>query len=155
MLLTQELNQLTEAFDAAKVEYALCGGLAMAVHGHARATEDIDLLIREESLPAAIQASAVCGFTFESGWLKFRSGTPSEQKMFRLLKPLGDTHLMLDLLVVTPAFESVWQERQNFKRDGKSLSVVSIDGLIEMKSLSGRNRDLSDIERLRGDDHEA
>jgi hypothetical protein len=46
------------------VEYALVGGLAVAVWGAPRATKDIDLLVQPERLDAAMNAVASCGFTF-------------------------------------------------------------------------------------------
>lgn len=148
MQLISELEALVNEFDSAEVSYALCGGLAMAVHGHARATEDIDVLVQEESLPLAIEAADRAGFSLETGWLEFRSGTPQEQRIFRLLKPGASGSIVLDLLIVNQALEFTWRSRQQFQRSGRTLSVVSADGLIEMKRLSGRQRDLSDIERL-------
>ena len=44
------------------VAYALVGGLAVAVWGAPRATKDIDLLVRPESLAEAMAAVATCGF---------------------------------------------------------------------------------------------
>ena len=148
MQLISELEALVNEFDSAEVSYALCGGLAMAVHGHARATEDIDVLVQEESLPLAIEAADRAGFSLETGWLEFRSGTPQEQRIFRLLNPGASGSIVLDLLIVNQALEFTWRSRQQFQRSGRTLSVVSADGLIEMKRLSGRQRDLSDIERL-------
>jgi len=148
MQLISELEALINEFDAAGVSYALCGGLAMAVHGHARATEDIDVLVQEETLPSAIEAADRAGFSFETGWLEFRSGTPQEQRIFRLLKPGASGSIVLDLLIVNQTLETTWRSRQQFQRSGRTLSVVSTGGLIEMKRLSGRQRDLSDIERL-------
>lgn len=148
MQLISELEALVNEFDSAEVSYALCGGLAMAVHGHARATEDIDVLVQEDSLALAIEAADRAGFSLETGWLEFRSGTPQEQRIFRLLKPGASGSIVLDLLIVNQALESTWRSRQQFRRSGRTLSVVSTDGLIEMKRLSGRQRDLSDIERL-------
>jgi hypothetical protein len=48
--LIAELEQLVDALERAHIEYALCGGLALAVHGHPRATKDIDLLVQPESV---------------------------------------------------------------------------------------------------------
>lgn len=150
MQLAEELNNLVIAFDGAGVDYALCGGLALAVHGHARATEDIDLLIREESLQTAIDTAAAEGFTIETGWIRFRVGQPEEQKLYRLVKAAGRDHLMLDLLIVTPVLEDVFASRQAFEQGERRLTALSVDGLVQMKRLSGRTRDLSDIERLLG-----
>ncbi len=43
--LYDELRTLISALDRGKIEYALCGGIAMAIHGRPRATVDIDILI--------------------------------------------------------------------------------------------------------------
>ena len=43
-----ELVRLVRAFDAANIDYAICGALALAAHGFPRATKDIDLLARPE-----------------------------------------------------------------------------------------------------------
>ena len=43
--LYDELKAVLSALEKAEVPYALCGGLALAVYGHPRATVDIDLLV--------------------------------------------------------------------------------------------------------------
>jgi hypothetical protein len=48
--LHDELVSLVGALDAAGVDYALIGGLAVAVWGVPRFTQDIDLLVRREDL---------------------------------------------------------------------------------------------------------
>jgi hypothetical protein len=45
--LFEELRALLEALRRENLPYALCGGLAVAVYGITRATEDIDLLIEK------------------------------------------------------------------------------------------------------------
>src|SRR5205807_7362830 len=46
--LYEEFRRLISALDNNHIDYALCGGLAMAVYDHARATIDIDILILSE-----------------------------------------------------------------------------------------------------------
>jgi hypothetical protein len=41
--LFQELKNVTAALDAEGIDYALCGGVALAIHGVPRATQDIEL----------------------------------------------------------------------------------------------------------------
>ena len=120
------------------------------VYGHARATEDIDVLVPESALQTVFDVVATTGFVIETGWLEFKAGTPSELKLFRLLKPIPEAPLVLDMFVVTPVIKPVWDDRQVVQRDKRKLTVVSADGLIRMKRLTGRQRDLSDIERLEG-----
>ncbi len=45
-MLLDELSQLISALNENEIEYAVCGGLALAIHGFARATLDIDILIQ-------------------------------------------------------------------------------------------------------------
>ena len=53
MKLKDELLKIIDCLDQAGVDYGLCGGLAVVVHGYPRLTKDIDLLIRSESLEIA------------------------------------------------------------------------------------------------------
>lgn len=59
-----ELISLTKAFRVAGIDHAVCGGLAVMIHGFIRATEGIDLLIEESDLDKARAAAAACGFLF-------------------------------------------------------------------------------------------
>jgi len=43
--LYQELRKITSALDQHQIEYALCGGLAMAIYDYPRSTIDMDMLI--------------------------------------------------------------------------------------------------------------
>lgn len=64
--LYEELRDLAGSLNDARVEYALRGGVAMAVHGKVRATIDIELLVPGEAVG---QVKAVCrarGFMIEA-----------------------------------------------------------------------------------------
>jgi len=50
--LKAELFAAHDALLAAGIECAICGGFAVIVHGHARPTGDIDLLIRRATCRA-------------------------------------------------------------------------------------------------------
>ena len=50
MELFQELETLLDTLRRDAVPHALCGGLALAVHGFVRATEAIDVLVEESAL---------------------------------------------------------------------------------------------------------
>ena len=47
MDLLQELKTLISKLKEEKIDFALCGGLAMAVYAFPRATMDIDIMIKE------------------------------------------------------------------------------------------------------------
>jgi hypothetical protein len=48
--LLEEFKSITQALNDAGIDYAVCGGWAMAIHGLPRATIDIDLLILGDDL---------------------------------------------------------------------------------------------------------
>ena len=49
----QEFVLIIDALNRQGIDYAVCGGISMAIHGLPRFTRDIDLLIRPEAWPAA------------------------------------------------------------------------------------------------------
>jgi hypothetical protein len=150
MNIKTELLSILEALDAADTSYALCGGLALAVHGHPRFTKDIDLLIMEQDLARLEAAVRHLGFDLNSGWLVFGRDTPVEQRVYRIVKVEGREHLALDLVMVTPRQQPNWDSRQTMVLGERKIVVVSREGLIRMKQATGRTQDKADVERLGG-----
>ena len=148
MNIFHEFQHLIAALNAEGVPYALCGGLAMAVHGYPRATKDIDLLIHPDDLPQIEAVVTKAGFDAPGGTLTFKHGTPEETKVVRYTKFQDTEYLTLDLLVVTPVFESVWASRQTAAVSEMDFQVVSREGLAKMKTLAGRSQDKADLEKL-------
>ncbi|MCA9063281.1 MAG: nucleotidyl transferase AbiEii/AbiGii toxin family protein [Planctomycetaceae bacterium] len=148
MDLIQELEALAAAFAEAGVDFALCGGLAMAVHGFVRATEDIDLLIREEDLEAAGAVAAKCGFTIPGGQVPLNPGTSRAGLIYRVSKARGNILLPLDLMIVTPAYEQVWNHRIQILFGDLRVNVISRAGMIAMKQFAGRPKDQLDLDFL-------
>ena len=150
--LVAELHAVADALRAAGVEFALCGGLALAVHGHVRATKDIDLLVPTAHRDAALIALRRAGFDLPAGPMTFGAGTPAERHVQRVSKAVAGALVTVDLILVEPAFATVWAGRLAFERDGARLVVVSREGLVAMKRIAGRAQDIADIEALeRGD----
>jgi hypothetical protein len=153
-----ELEALVDALDADGVPYALCGGLALGVHGHPRATEDIDLLIETESLERALAAAKRLGFDVPARKMVFglRYGKRREVQRVSKLDPDTGDLMPLDFLLVNDELGEVWDTRQTVDVGVRKLSVVSRWGLATMKRMAGRTRDLADLEMLEGtaDDEE-
>lgn len=145
MNLYEELRALALAFDAAGVEFALCGGLALAVHGHPRATKDIDLVVPREQVPLAKGVARACGFVLSALPMKFSS---SGIEIERVSKIVGTDVLMLDLLIANDVLAPVWQSRLRMPWGAGELPVVSREGLISMKLAAGRPQDLADLAKL-------
>jgi hypothetical protein len=145
--LYDEFRTLVAALEQYSIDYALCGGIAMAVHGAARATIDIDLVVQPESLETLITIATELGFTIRGKDLQFANGA-IEIRRFSKIEPESGDLLSLDLLLVTPEILPVWQSRITANWEGGKLSVVSRDGLIQMKQLRSSGQDLDDIKRL-------
>jgi hypothetical protein len=148
MDLIEELLGLVDALNAERIEYAVCGGIAVAVHGHPRFTKDIDLLVQAADLGRIGELARARGFTLTGVPMRFGVGTAKEREIVRLTKAVGPEALTLDMLLVGEALVDVWSTRTRLKWQGRELGVVSRDGLLRMKRLSGRAQDLADIEAL-------
>lgn len=149
--LIEEFRALLGALAEARVEFAVCGGLAVAVHARPRATVDVDLLLPREQIESARRVIREQGYRIETGPMVVRSGTI---EMHRLSKPDPDTGdlLSVDLLLVTEPLQTVWEDREHVAWEHGTLPVVSRSGLVTMKRLRGSGQDLDDIRELEGED---
>lgn len=143
MDLYDEFRSLIAMLNRHGVEYAVCGGIALAVHGYPRFTCDIDLLIREDDLIGAIEAARSCGFLDETGRIPLGPNVAH-----RVVKTSGAFHLVLDLVLVNDALQPAWDSRIDYAWQDLRLSVVSVQGLALMKRLSRREQDLLDAKML-------
>jgi hypothetical protein len=132
------------------LDYALCGGFAMAAHGFPRATEDVDIVLEESDLPRLRDTVAPLGFRLEANPLEFRDGAV---RIFRFNKFFGSDEdpLSLDAVVVTPAVRVAWEGRTKLETAFGTVPVVSRQGLVTMKELRGSGQDQDDIRKLRGE----
>lgn len=152
--LYEEFKSIVSALEKRGIDYAVCGGLAMAVHGLPRATVDIDLLILSESLEDAKAVVRSLGYTIEAQPMTFHKGAIEIRRLSRIDPGDGDL-LMIDFLLVTPTVEQAWNNRINVASPKGSVYAVSREGLILLKSLRRSGQDLDDIERLKGGQDES
>jgi hypothetical protein len=148
--LVAELERVAAGLRAASVPFAVCGGLAVVMHGYVRATKDIDLLVPGAHRERALACLDSLGFDLRAHPMTFGAGTPAERHVQRVSRGAGDALVTVDLLFVEPAFVDVWADRQRFEREGAVLEVVSRRGLIAMKRLAARPQDLADVAALEG-----
>ena len=148
--LLEELDQLISALDENEIEYAVCGGLALTIHGFPRATFDIDILIRAESLERAYEIAAERGYDIRGLDISFKERAVEIRRVSKIDDD-GEV-LSLDLLLVTPQVEDVWETKENLLWQNRNLWIVSQTGLIKMKKLAGRAKDLIDIDRIENEE---
>ena len=146
-----ELFGVVEALTESNVPYALCGGLAVVLHGYPRATRDIVLIILPDDYDRVRETVRPLGFALETTLMVFKAGQPEEQTIHRISKIVDDDALMLDLILVRGYLEEVWRDRATYPIDGHEIVAVDREGLIKMKKASGRTQDLADLEHLSTD----
>ncbi len=143
-----EFRRVIRGLEARGVEYAVVGGWALAFHGVVRATDDIDLLIVTESVDDARQAALELGFVIQNPVVSMHGGRIQLQRVSRPEPEWVDGLLVLDFLLVTPEILDVWDGRERISTGFGEVSVVSLEGFVRLKQISGRAKDLADVEAL-------
>ncbi|HXH95315.1 MAG TPA: nucleotidyl transferase AbiEii/AbiGii toxin family protein [Thermoanaerobaculia bacterium] len=145
------MASIRDEFAARGLEFAVCGGIAMAIHGFTRATEDLDLFVRPEEVEAIEAALEGLGYAIKSA-----PATVGAMNIRRVSKidAAEDDNLAVDLLLVSPETSAVWNSREVVSWRDQPLPVVSREGLIALKRLRATSMDLVDIGRMEteGDD---
>ena len=156
--LVEMLREVVSALSRASVAHAVAGGMAVAAHGHPRATKDIDFLIDAGDFERADQALTSLGFSSESedrsqGFIRYqRRPFPDLQELVEWVDVLlARQSIGRNLIAHAAQRPARWQDIV--------LPIVSAEGLVLMKLLSSladptRLHDRSDIVallRVRGD----
>lgn len=145
-----ELDKITSALTQAGVDYAVCGGLALTIHGFPRATFDLDLLIRDDSLSTAFEIANGLGYDIRGLDISFKERAVEIRRVSKIDDD-GEV-ISLDFLLVTPQVQGVWDGRIKLDWNEKEIWIVSKEGLIRMKELAGRHKDLIDIDRIKNEE---
>jgi len=146
--LVDELYAVARALREAGVPYAVCGGVAVTMHGATRTTKDIDLLVSAGHVMAALEALRPLGYVFAALPMTFERGTPRERHVQRVTKVVASEHLVVDLIVEDAAFAGLLSDALTVGLPGGEVAVVSLPALARMKRLAARPQDLADLERL-------
>ena len=152
MDLVDELHRIGNALQEAGVSYAVCGGLAVTIHGAPRTTKDIDLVVDPNEIDSVLEMVRPIGYRFAAAPMVFDRGTAHERRVQRVTRVHGEHALTLDLLAGEGYLEPVLAGRRRVDLPAGVLWVVSRDGLATMKRVAGRPQDLRDLELL-GLDH--
>jgi len=148
MNLVDELHAVAAALAGAGIRYAVCGGVAVTIHGAVRSTKDLDILVAPADLPRALDAVRPLGYVFVAIPMTFDEGTERERHVQRVSKIVGSEHLVLDLMLADAGLATTLDDREIVELPTGPIAVVSRATLIRMKRLAGRNQDLADLEKL-------
>ena len=146
--MSPDFKDLLAEFNAHKVEYLIVGAHALAVHGHVRATKDLDVWVRPHAENALRALRALTAF-----------GVPlhdlSQEDLAKpgLIFQIGVPPVRIDIInsIEGVEFEDAWPDRTIARLGDQSVPVLSRRHLIINKKAAGRLQDLADVERLSKD----
>ena len=152
-------GELFRALHDSGARFVVVGGVAVVMHGHARLTIDVDVVVDLEpaSARAAVAALMALGLrpmlpvdpmdfadpAVRGKWVEERNLV-----VFSMHDP-DDPTREVDLFAAYPKpFEELYSHAEVMTVDGVPVRVASIEHLIELKRAAGRPRDLDDITAL-------
>lgn len=140
-----EFKEFLQLLGSEKTKYLLVGGYAVAIHGHPRPTEDLDVWIAVSPENAASVVSALRRFGL--------TGVPHSYFLTpdRITR-IGNKPLRLEILtgIDGVTFDACWKRRIIADLDGLKVNVIDRAGLLANKRAAGRPKDLADVDALTG-----
>ncbi|MBI4730350.1 MAG: hypothetical protein HY775_12775 [Acidobacteria bacterium] len=148
-----------EALERSGVRYVTVGGVAVVLHGYARLTADVDLVVdlSPEEARKAVEALTSIGLrpTAPVDPADFADPAKREEwvahrhmKVFSLRDPNAPLR-QVDLFVEEPApFEDLWERSVAVPLGNTIARLASIEDLIRIKRDAGRPLDLEDARAL-------
>ena len=139
--------------------FVVVGGLATVLHGYARLTIDVDVMVDlsdgEAIKPVAalsrigmVPRAPVEAREFADPAARRRWIDEKGMRVFSMWDPRRPL-LEVDLFVDPPMpFEDVWSRSEAMELDGHRIRVACIADLVALKRIAGRPKDLEDIAAL-------
>jgi predicted nucleotidyltransferase len=143
--LNSDFRDRLSMFIAEGVEFLLVGAYALAVHGVARATGDINLWVRPSPDNALRDWNALAKFGAPVSVLSTADlPTPG------LIYQIGVAPRRIDVITSIDGvdFDQAWASRREVTIDGIKLTVLGREDLIRNKRAAGRPKDLADLALL-------
>jgi hypothetical protein len=139
-----DIEGLLRSLNARSARYVVIGAAAFPVHGYARATLDVDLLIEPTPENARRVRQALLDFGYDL--TDVSEGELLEKKvLIRQYVLETDIHPF----VAGADFEGVWRRRIEDRIGDTPTAFASLEDLIRMKEAAGRPKDLEDLKALR------
>lgn len=129
------------------VEYLLVGAYALAVHGHPRATGDIDIWVRPTPENAGRVLRAVARFG-----APLRDLSAADLATSGTLFQIGVPPRRIDLMTSIDGveFDAAWTGRLQALVGDHDVPVIGKPDLVRNKRATGRPQDLADVAALGG-----
>ncbi|MFZ8846373.1 MAG: DUF6036 family nucleotidyltransferase [Candidatus Hydrothermia bacterium] len=143
-----------------KIKYILVGGLAINLYGIPRTTIDVDIMIElnNDNILNLINCFKANGFRFRQPIdekklidKEYRKQLKEEKNVIVLTLENPNNPLeVLDFFIDNPIdFNKAYSRKKILKVDDFEIYIASIEDIIEIKKISNRPIDISDIENLK------
>ena len=143
--LARDFKEFLKSLNSNRVEYLLIGGYAVGIHGHIRATNDLDIWVNVSLENAARIDRALREFGFAAAELT-SSLFLDPNNVVRVGVPPIRIKILTSISGVK--FESCYVEKETIRIEDMVVPVISLVRLRQNKAASGRAKDLADLESL-------
>ena len=152
-------EELLADLDSGGVRFVVVGGLAVVIHGVARLTADVDLVIDldQPNVLRCLDALTARGLRpllpvnaadFADEEIR-RAWVDTRNMQVFTMRDENNPLLIVDLFATEPVpFEELWSEAEKVLLGGRKIRVASLRHLIAMKRAAARPQDLLDVENL-------
>lgn len=150
--LPEDFRDLLVELHDAGAAFVVVGGIAVAFHGHPRATKDIDILVHATPDNATKVYRALAAFgaplsTFEVHEADFAT--------YEGVLQIGLPPRRIDILnrATGITFAEAIADGKTFDVDGRAVPIIGREALLKNKRAAGRDQDIADVrvlERLGG-----
>jgi hypothetical protein len=153
-------GEVFRGLNKARVKYVIAGGYAVNLHGYARYTADLDIIVDlgERNLGKLFDALGSAGYGPKVPVTKEQFVSAQQRKEWQKKKnmivfsfvELKPPFKLIDMFIDPPvAFDEVFRDSEIGKLDGARVRFLGIRHLIQFKLLASRFKDLQDIAQLR------
>ena len=134
-------------FVDAKVEFLLIGGWAMALHGHGRSTDDIDILVKTSDENSGKVYEALVNFG--APLAAHQIDRHYFEKMGACYR-IGRKPLLIEILTAISGinYTEAREEAPSFRLGSRTISYIGRASLLKNKLAAARKKDLADADWL-------
>lgn len=130
-----------------RVDFILVGGYAVNFYGYNRVTGDLDLWLRPDNANKTLLVDAMKWLGFEEeGLATIQSWDFAKPNLFSIMERPFQVEFMTHITGVE--FSLAKEQATQVEFDGLAIKIIHLNDLIINKTLSGRTKDLADVEYL-------
>ncbi len=153
-------EKIFKQLEKRKIRYLVIGGVAVNLHGHARMTSDLDLMLSmdRENLKKFVKMVRSLGWRprvpiamedFLDSKKRMIWVRDKNMKVFTVHNPDNPMEEIDIMIQGGVDFKKAYQKKMVFSEGNLKVSAASISDLIDLKKAAGRGKDLLDIQVLK------